>query len=129
MSSWSVSKIIKDCVQPAPSTSSCLLNKSNIPNGCHTEFWSFHGYKVHSNPHLTLINCGHRICFHVFFLSEANFKRYAYFWSWDKARDRIPLSQAGNAYKRAKLKVLQTSTMPRSPPVSKYSPSLDITKH
>ena len=54
---------------------------------------------------------------------------FAYFWSWDKARDRIPLSQAGNAYKSAKLNVLQTSTIPLSPPVKRYSPSLDITKH
>ena len=58
-----------------------------------------------------------------------NLKEFIYFWSWDKAKDRIPLSQAGNAYNRAKLKVRQTSTIPLSPPVSKYSPSRDITKH
>ena len=34
--------------------SSCLLNKSDIPNGCHAEFCSFHGYQVPSNPQLTL---------------------------------------------------------------------------
>ena len=35
-------------------THSCSLNKSDIPNGCHAEFWSFHGYQVPSNPQLTL---------------------------------------------------------------------------
>ena len=54
-SSRSGSNIIKDCIRPAPSTSSYSLNKSDIPNGCHVEFWSFHVYQVPSNAQLTLV--------------------------------------------------------------------------
>ena len=41
--------------RPDPSIDSCSLNKSNIPDGCHAEFWSFHDFQVSSNPHLTLV--------------------------------------------------------------------------
>ena len=55
--------------------------------------------------------------------------KWTYFWSLESANDLMLLSQAGNAYSRDRLNVLQTSTMPRSPPVSKYSPSLDNRMH
>lgn len=50
---------------------------------------------------------------------------FAYFWSCVNASDRMPLLHAGKAYNGAKLNVLQTSTIPRSPAVIKYSPSRD----
>lgn len=52
-----------------------------------------------------------------------------YFWSCVRANDRMPLLQAGNAYNGAKLNVRQTSTIPRSPAVIKYSPSRDNSMH
>lgn len=50
-------------------------------------------------------------------------------WSCDNASERMLLSQAGNAYRSAKLNVRQTSTIPLSPPVIKYSPSRLRSKH
>lgn len=41
----------------------------------------------------------------------------------------MPLLQTGNAYNGAKLNVRQTSTMPRSPAVMRYSPSRDNSIH
>ena len=50
-STQSGSDAIFDCVRPALRTCVFYLIKLNIENGCHVEFWSFHGYK---NPQLTL---------------------------------------------------------------------------
>jgi hypothetical protein len=52
-----------------------------------------------------------------------------HFWSCESANDRTLLSQAGNAYNRARLKVRHTSTIPLSPPVIRYSPSRLSNKH
>lgn len=54
---------------------------------------------------------------------------YTYFWSCVNASERIPLLHAGKAYNGARLNVRQTSTIPRSPAVIRYSPSRDNNIH
>lgn len=52
-----------------------------------------------------------------------------HFWSCERANDRTGASQAEKAYSRARENVRHTSTMPLSPPVIKYSPSLLSSRH